>query len=96
VSDEVELQPAAVGAMAVRFRASGMELGRVRDAHAAAAAEAVVPVARAHERAVHRWTEGLRVAAAALVEVGTELDACVRATTDGDETTAATFRGVQP
>jgi len=62
VSD-VELQPAAVSAMAVRFRASGMELGRARDAHAAAADEAVVPVASAHARAVHRWTEGLRVAA---------------------------------
>ena len=95
MNDEVELQSAAVGAMAVRFRASGMELGRVRDAHAAAAGGAVVPVARCHESAVHRWTEGLRVAAAALVEVGTELDACVRATTDGDATTAAVFRGVQ-
>ncbi len=94
VSD-VELQPAAVSAMAVRFRASGMELGRARDAHAAAADEAVDPVASAHARAVHRWTEGLRVAAAALVEVGTELDACVRATTDGDEQTAATFRGIR-
>ncbi len=96
MSDEVELQPAAVAAMAVRLRASGMELGRVRDAHAGAAGQPVVPLARAHERAVHRWTEGLRVAAAALVEVGAEVDACVRATTDGDEATAATFRGIQP
>lgn len=92
---DVELQPAAVSAMAVRFRSAGMELGRARDVHARAAGLDVTPVATAHARAVHRWTEGLRVAAAALVEVGNELDSCVRASTDGDEATATVFRGIQ-
>jgi len=94
VDDGVELQGAAVGAMAGRFRAAGMALARARDAHEAGTSGAVDPVTAAHQRAASRWTEGLRVAAVAVVEVGNELDACVRAATDGDDATAVVFRGI--
>ncbi|UJP38629.1 hypothetical protein [Cellulomonas palmilytica] len=94
--DEVELQAAAVRAMATRFRTAGTTLARAREAHEDATRAPVEALAAAHTRVAQRWTQGLRVAAAALVEVGNELDACVRASSDRDAATAVEFRGIRP
>lgn len=94
--DEVELQAPAVGAMATRFRAAGMTLARARDAHEDATSDPVEALGAVHARVARRWTQGLRVAAAALVEVGNELDTCVRASSDRDAATAVEFRGIRP
>jgi len=92
MDDAMQLETGAVAAMAGRFRSAGLELGRARDTFESLTSVGVEPIVAVAARTADRWVDGLRVAAVAIVEIGTELDACVAAARDRDEATAVVFR----